>query len=220
MRFKAAYKKILLLTAVLMAHGCAGNRAQSNAVPAWAVTGEMVETAVPLMNGTWRFDPLSSDNVQRLIEERIQGPNPLRRREMLRNNNPRNDARSNPDEGMLASKHLDIDSPMTDTRLPVLHATTLKIEQSKRQVLFAYDAAPPLRYFNDGQPISYDGNINIVLAEWEDGQFVIEKNGPRGRIVERWTVSPDRDRLHVRVDIQLPLLPETISVNRQFRRQS
>jgi hypothetical protein len=212
------HKKILLLGAALMLYGCAGDSTRSDAVPAWAATGEMVETAIPLMSGTWQFDPLTSDNAQKLIEERIQGPSLLRHREIQRDT-LRKEARSNPDKDIVGSKKLEISDPLTDTRLPVLHATTLKIEQSVRQLLFAYDAAPPLRYFSDGQPVSYDGNINIMLAEWEDGQFVIEKNGPRGRIVERWTVSPDRDRLHVQIDIQLPLLPEKISINRQFRRQ-
>jgi hypothetical protein len=214
-----SHKKILLLSAVLMLHGCAGNSARSDAVPAWSATGKMAETAMPLMSGTWQFDPLTSDNAQRLIEEKIQDPNRLRRREMRRGNNSRNDTKSNTDKDIIDKKNLEISNPLTDTRLPVLHATTLKIEQSARQLLFAYDVALPLRYFSDGQPVSYDGNINIMLAEWEDGQFVIEKNGPRGRIVERWTVSPDRDRLHVQIDIQLPLLPEKISINRQFRRQ-
>jgi hypothetical protein len=208
-------KKTLLLLAALLCNACANPRTPVNTEPAW-VRGAAETSAVPLLSGTWRIDPLASDDSKRLIQEKIEGPDFLRRREMERKQDARMAGKKIEKDGVLRSKQLDVGDPLTDPRLPVLQASVIKIEQSAKQLLFSYDDTPPLSYFSDGQPVSYDGNINITLAEWENGQFVIEKNGPRGRILERWTLSPDRDRLHVQVQIQLPLLPETIVVNRQF----
>lgn len=67
-----------------------------------------------------------------------------------------------------------------------------------------------------GTPISLDGNINIAFAEWEREQFVIERNGPRGRILEYWTPSPDARQLHLSIQMALPMLPEVVTINRVF----
>jgi hypothetical protein len=71
----------------------------------------------------------------------------------------------------------------------------------------------------DGEPVSDDGNINIAFAEWVNGQFIIEHNGPHGRILEYWTPSPDARQLHLQIQLTTGFSHKPMVISRLFDAQ-
>jgi hypothetical protein len=75
-----------------------------------------------------------------------------------------------------------------------------------------------------GQATSTDRNINLAFSDWEGSQFVVEKNGPDGLVLERWTLSPDASQLYLMVSMELklpdfPVSSEPLLIGRMFDRR-
>ena len=77
---------------------------------------------------------------------------------------------------------------------------------------------PDSAYPINGEPVSSDGNVNIAFGEWVNGQFIIERNGPRGRILEYWTPAPDASQLHLQIQLNNGFFPQPIVISRLFER--
>lgn len=115
------------------------------------------------------------------------------------------------------------DAAVSDPRLAILRAKSVIIEQAEDSLRFTFDGAPAVGY-RIGQATSEDQNINLTFADWEGSQFVVEKNGPDGLVLERWILSPDRSRLYVAVSLEIklpdfPLPEEPVLIGRMFDRR-
>lgn len=103
-----------------------------------------------------------------------------------------------------------------DNRLQATKAKELAIREEVNILQFQFDLSEPSKYLINGEAHSEDGNVNITLAEWEQCQFVIERNGPGGKVIEKWTPSPDGLQLHVSIFYDPPASPQTLIFNRMF----
>lgn len=79
-----------------------------------------------------------------------------------------------------------------------------------------FDGSKRYVFNTDGEANSNDGNINTVMSAWENGQFIIERNGPRGQVTESWTLSPDANWLHVMVVFAPALSIKPVQIGRLF----
>ncbi|HEX5055171.1 MAG TPA: hypothetical protein VFX02_01600 [Gammaproteobacteria bacterium] len=94
----------------------------------------------------------------------------------------------------------------SDPRLAALWADSVAIEQNAAEMRFAFDGAATVSY-SIGQATSTDQNINLAFSDWEGSQFVVEKNGPEGQVLERWILSPDASQLYLTVSVEI-MLPD------------
>ena len=106
-----------------------------------------------------------------------------------------------------------------DPRLQAAFSRELKISFSENKLGYKYKNGTVDSYPISGEPVVGKDRFNTAFGEWEYNKFVIEKNGPRGSMVEHWTLSPDGQQLHLHVQIQPNTLPEKIIINRLFTRQ-
>lgn len=107
---------------------------------------------------------------------------------------------------------------MADSRLIAAYAKEIVVKSDSQKLIFIFDQQKASDYLLNGEPLSLDGNINITLSAWEAGKFIVEKNGPGGRLLEQWTLSPDGAQLHLRVQYEPPMLLQPLVLNRLFDR--
>jgi hypothetical protein len=236
---------LLSLLQVLLVTACSGKRIteappwveqakKNNSADAMVLSRRMA--------GRWVLNEELSDDTRDVIDAAFNNSKLFRNKRGSSDRNERGSPSThgaNAMAGHLAFRggpggHLD------DPRLQALFARELEIVFVNESLVYRYPEPKPgghaprgedaplpetppakpkpetMAYPINGRPVSDDGSINIAFAEWERQQFVIEKNGPRGSIVEIWTPSPDAARLHLSIQIELPLLPEPITVNRLF----
>jgi hypothetical protein len=193
-------------------------------VPAWATPGGLAETAVPVqLQGQWALNAALSDDAKQSLRLAV---------ERLRKNQQRAGARNTARGPGGSNGLIRIDGPkvppsdpygdaaVSDPRLASIYADSILIGQTGNAISFAFDGAASISY-PVNQAISTDQNINLSFADWEGSQFVVEKNGPGGLILERWILSPDGSQLYLlaSVEIKIPDLPElmeSVTVGRMF----
>jgi hypothetical protein len=216
---------IIAVSALLVA-GCASGVRESP-LPEW-VAPVVAETSTPVqLQGTWSLDASLSDDPQPLIRRAVDSLKKTRRA-VIAGNPPATGAgrRVSVGEGPDAPAQRDPygDAAVSDPRLAALRAQAVAIEQNERELRFTFENAVSVVY-PVGQATSADRNINLTFADWEGSQFVVEKNGPDGLVLERWILSPDGSRLYLAVSLEVKLpdfpLPEgPVVIGRMFNRES
>ncbi|MBN1378017.1 MAG: hypothetical protein JXA04_02145 [Gammaproteobacteria bacterium] len=229
---------VVLLLPVVFGSACSGQKVLES--PIWVTNAEKSEAGDILMlsqkmAGHWAVNEALSDNPREVMEAAFENSNLFKR---SRASTSRDDSgrpsmrgvrgRPGPMSGLG-----DPDGLSEDSRLQVLFARELDITFADEKLLYRFqnmtphirpDKKPnrvepnltPIVYPINGEPVSDDGNVNIAFAEWERQQFIIEKNGPRGRILEHWTPSPDGSQLHVRIQFAVSMLSEPVIMSRLF----
>ena len=227
----------------LLLGACAGEKTREQ--PVWVKQAVQDTAGDPLvlsqkLTGRWQVDEAASDNVREVMQERFD-----RRWRKRMENIERNDPSMRGARRPGAPELTGFGGFKGDPRLSALSASGLEIIWADRKLVFRYDMpqrpdnqpdstrgpspanlkradgqmnAAERAYPVNGDPVSSDGNVNIAFAEWVNGQFIIEHNGPHGRIVETWTPSPDAGRLHLQIQLNNGFFPEPIVISRLFNR--
>lgn len=213
-----------LTAAALLAVACApGTRDYQ--LPAW--TEPLVaETASPVgLQGNWVFNESLSDDPQPVIRRAVESLRKNRRAVIIgERGRERGGAGIRVGEAPDAPGDPDPfrDAAVSDPRLAALRAEAIAIEQGQDAIRFTFDDASAVSY-RVGQATSEDQNINLTFADWEGSQFVVEKNGPDGLVLERWILSPDGSQLYLAVSLEVklpdfPLPEEPVLIGRMFDR--
>lgn len=196
-------------------------------LPAWTEPA-ITEAARPVpLQGKWILNQSLSDEPEPLIRRAVEGLRKNRRAIIVGEPGSGRDkpgSRAIIGEGPRAPGKSDPyrEAAVSDPRLAALRAKSVSIEQDKNTIRFIFDDAASVDYAV-GQATSQDQNINLTFADWEGSQFVVEKNGPDGLVLERWVLSPDRSQLHLMVSLEVKLpdfpLPEApVQIGRMFDR--
>lgn len=197
-------------------------------LPSW--TEPVVsETSSPVpLQGEWILNENLSDDPEPLIKRAVER---LRksRRDVI--GEPGRGGRERGEPGIRVAEAPDApgapdpfrEAAASDPRLAALRAKSVIIEQAEDSLRFTFDGAPAMEY-RIGQATSEDQNINLTFADWEGSQFVVEKNGPDGLVLERWILSPDGSRLYVAANLEIklpdfPLPEEPVLIGRMFDRR-
>ncbi|HEY3487574.1 MAG TPA: hypothetical protein VGL10_05865 [Gammaproteobacteria bacterium] len=209
-----------IIVFIVCGAGACGSGAIKNQLPAWTAPAALTDVVAPVhLSGSWTVNAELSPDPHARISSAIEELRKKKRPDL------------NPPAGGSTGRRIKIkDDPIApqddvteDSRLAALYAKTVLISQGGNRVAFSFDSAEPVTFLTGNQATSSDNNVNVVLADWEGSQFVVEKNGPRGLVLERWILSPDRTQLylHVSVEIKMPDLPgpsEVVTIDRMFDR--
>ncbi len=204
-------KRIGCISLCLCVIACTNNKTAK--LPDWVPGADtaLATTSMPQdFSGRWSLNETMSDDLYRVLQR-------------LEHKSTRRAANRNTVDPLgitngRSRDTLSVQALLADKRLAVLNAATLDIRQQQHRVRFVYGSAEPIIYLTDGQASSKDNNLNITLAGWEGAQLVIEKNGPGGSILERWTRSPDRRQLHVQLEFTMPLAGTMVVIHQFFDR--
>jgi hypothetical protein len=223
-RYYSCNKYILAGTVLLMG-ACAPN-VRNFELPAWAVPVGITETSTPVqLEGEWVLNAALSDDPQQLLRRAVAELQESRR-DMVGDV-----VKRGPGGGLIkvdepAVPVLDPyrDAAISDPRLSAAYARSVFIDQDDNAISFSFDKASPVKY-SISQATSSDQNINLTFADWEGSQFVVEKNGPDGLVLERWILSPDSSQLYVIVSVEIklpdfPLPSEPVLIGRMFDRKT
>jgi hypothetical protein len=208
---------LLVVSIVFALAACGGPKVDQ---PAW-VKPELstVERTPVSLVGRWVVNEVLSDDPALLMQNLVKRSRHMQRPPSGGNSGGQQGRRLSTDDYARALERdpLGMNRILQDPRLPVLSAKTVEVRRQGEQGLaFVFDNKPAVMYPTDGRPVSDDNNINIALADWEGSQFVVEKNGPRGMILERWILSPDASQLYLSVSIEMPLMREPLVISRMF----
>ena len=201
---------LLLICLVLLVACSSGSKVK---IPAWAKEAELdkqmvAPNRVKHITGFWILNFEYSDDYQEVIHA-VKKPN--RKKEYEDKLLGRGSKRK---KGF----GFDTKNMPQDLRLLAVHAKSVAVKNSGQEMLFTFDDKQSMRYLTNEEPFSNDGNLNITLSAWEAGQFIVEKNGPQGKLIEKWTPAPDGSQLHVRIYYEPPTLLQPLIFNRLFDR--
>jgi hypothetical protein len=218
-------KYILAGTALFVVACSPGVR--DSRLPAWAVAGGFTEAAAPVqLQGKWVLNESLSDDSQQLMRRAVEALRKDRRTVISGDSVERGPGRSRIGEGVPMPGDRDPydDAVVVDPRLAALRAKSILIDQNESVLSFAFNDVTPVSYLIN-QATSMDQNINLTFADWEGSQFVVEKNGPDGLMLERWILSPDASQLYLMVSVEMklrdfPLPAEPVLIGRMFDRSS
>jgi hypothetical protein len=215
--------KYIFAGAVFLIGACASN-VRDFELPAWAVPVGFAENATPVaLQGGWALNAALSDDPQQLLRRAVGELQENRRAtigDVVRRGPDGSRRPVKVDEPAIPQSDPYRDAAVSDPRLAAAYAKSILIDQSENAISFSFDAAPPVNYLVN-QATSSDQNINLTFADWEGSQFVVEKNGPAGLVLERWILSPDRSQLYVIVSVEIklpdfPLPAEPVLIGRMF----
>ncbi len=219
-----SYSKYILVGAVLLIGACA-SEVRNFELPAWAVPVGLTETSTPVqLEGGWALNAALSDDPQQLIRRAVAELQESRR------NMVGDVVQRGPGGGLIKVDEPAVSRPdpyrdaaVADPRLAAAYARSIHIDQNDNAISFSFDTESPVNYLIN-QATSSDQNINLTFADWEGSQFVVEKNGPEGLVLERWILSPDRSQLYVIVSVEIklpdfPLPSEPVLIGRMFDRK-
>jgi hypothetical protein len=218
------FYKCTIAGAVFLVGACASNVRDFD-LPAWATPGGLAEAAAPVeLQGQWALNAALSDDPKQSLRLAVERLRKNQQRAAARN---RNAARGPRGSNGLIIDELKVplsdpygDAAVSDPRLASVYANSILIGQSESAISFAFDSAASISY-PVNQAISTDQNINLSFADWEGSQFMVEKNGPGGLILERWILSPDASQLYLLASVELkipdlPELTESATIGRMF----
>lgn len=193
--------------------------------PSWARRDGFTEAAASVrLQGKWKLNESLSDDPEPLIRRAVAA---LKRNrstvlsgDLPERGRDRRPGRIGEDPYMAGTHDSYGDAALSDPRLAALRAKEILIEQGEEEVRFAFDGAPPVSYLVN-QATSTDQNINLTFADWEGSQFVVEKNGPSGLVLERWVLAPDSSQLYLAVSVEIkmpdfPLPAKPVLIGRMF----
>jgi hypothetical protein len=219
-----SYNNYILAGVVLLIGACASN-VRNFELPAWAVPVGLTTISTPVqLQGQWILNTALSDDPQQLLRRAV-GELQKNRRTVVEGV-----VRRGPGGGLIKIDEPGIPQPdpyrdaaVSNPRLAAAYARSILIGQNENAISFSFDAAAPVDYLIS-QATSSDQNINLTFADWEGSQFVVEKNGPDGLVLERWILSPDRSQLYVIVGVEIklpdfPLPSEPVLIGRMFDRK-
>jgi hypothetical protein len=220
-----AVSKSVIVGMTFLVVAC-GSPVRDVELPAWVTKGDVSETAVPVsLHGGWMLNETLSDNPKPLIRRAVET---LKKDRRNRVGPPRGTAgrSKRADNAPEPQQEPDPNSEaaLTDPRLAALWAKSLHIEQSESAISFTFNDETAVSHLIN-EATSSDQNINLSFAGWEGSQFVVEKNGPNGLMLERWTLSPDRSQLYLLVSLEIkmpdfPVSSEPVLIRRMFDRDS
>jgi hypothetical protein len=222
-RYFAVSKSVIVSMAFLVV--ACSSPVRDVELPAWVTTGDVSETTMPVsLNGEWILNETLSDNPKPLIRRAVET---LKKDRRNRVGPPRGTAgRSMARAGNVLESQEEPDpngeAALTDPRLAALWAKSLHIKQSESAISFTFNDETAVSHLIN-EATSSDQNINLSFAGWEGSQFVVEKNGPNGLMLERWTLSPDRSQLYLLVSLEIkmpdfPISSEPVFIRRMFDR--
>jgi hypothetical protein len=224
-RYFPASKFIIVGTA-LLAVACSST-IRDTALPTWAISGDFSEVAAPVpLQGKWVLNETLSDDPQPLIRRAVEALKKDRRSVLgdPAKRGPGGRPVIKADEVFRVEDEADPygEAAMSDPRLAALRAKSIRIEQNASTVSFIFDDQAVVDH-PVNQATSADENINLSFADWEGSQFVVEKNGPDGLMLERWILSPDYSQLYLAVSLEIkmpdfPVLSEPVLIGRMFDR--
>ncbi len=220
--------KCIIVGIALLVAACA-SPVRDMVLPEWVKPGDISETSTPVpLQGEWTLNAALSDDPQPLIRRAVEALKKDRRGVLGSGPGRGSAGRRVRQAGMDAPKTEEAEADpygeaaLSDPRLAALRAKSLHIEQDENTVSFSFDGQTPVSYLVN-QATSADQNINLTFSDWEGSQFVVEKNGPDGLMLERWILSPDRSQLYLTVSLEVkmpdfPLSSEPVLIGRMFDR--